>query len=368
MGADVNRRVNNCPPLNTVLHTFSLPGNEEGALRSFNAILTGADLQAKDDLGMTAAHTAAYFGLHGPLATLIGQMKKLVDIRDKNGNKPLHFAARANSAECIQLLLANGAAVDAANLMGQTALHVAASFGRAHAYRLLVQAGANETIEDFSGQTPRAIAQTNRVLDEGRPEFTTSLLTHRLCQLHFTAPPMGRDGPPPPPENIGRLQVLLSEHNGALRTREMALEWNEDCRKACMGDVLRVHEWSYVRKLQHTTEQLASDPFTSAGIGQLDGDTTLSSKSFDAALFAAGSVCQAVDQLMEGTHRNAFCAVRPPGHHAGPRGLVTSKNDPNGSHGFCLLNNVAVAAAYAKAVYRHKVRKVFAIVFVGCSA
>lgn len=45
--------------------------------------------------------------------------------------------------------------------------------------------------------------------------------------------------------------------------------------------------------------------------------------------------------------RNVFCAVRPPGHHAGPNGIVTNENDATGSHGFCLLNNVAIAAAHA---------------------
>lgn len=51
--------------------------------------------------------------------------------------------------------------------------------------------------------------------------------------------------------------------------------------------------------------------------------------------------------------RNAFCAVRPPGHHAGPTGIVPSEKDPAGSNGFCLLNNVAIGAAYAMNVYRH---------------
>ena len=51
--------------------------------------------------------------------------------------------------------------------------------------------------------------------------------------------------------------------------------------------------------------------------------------------------------------RNAFCAIRPPGHHAGPTGVVACANDPSGSHGFCLLNNIAIAAAYAMNVYRH---------------
>ena len=67
--------------------------------------------------------------------------------------------------------------------------------------------------------------------------------------------------------------------------------------------------------------------------------------------------------------RNAFCAVRPPGHHAGPRGIVTCPNDSEGSHGFCLLNNVAIGAAYARSMYRNDgIKKVnmqmYVIVFI----
>lgn len=49
---------------------------------------------------------------------------------------------------------------------------------------------------------------------------------------------------------------------------------------------------------------------------------------------------------------NAFCAIRPPGHHSGPRGVVGSVNEPHGSHGFCLLNNLAIGAAYSLNVHR----------------
>lgn len=87
--------------------------------------------------------------------------------------------------------------------------------------------------------------------------------------------------------------------------------------------------------------------------------------SFEAALRAAGSVCEAVDKVMSGDFRNAFCAVRPPGHHAGPRGIVRCENDPDGgSHGFCFLNNVAIGAAYARSMYRNEsIRKVAIIDF-----
>ena len=88
-------------------------------------------------------------------------------------------------------------------------------------------------------------------------------------------------------------------------------------------------------------------PPAPGGVRHLDADTSLSRGSWDAALRAAGSVCAAVDAVVSGAARNAFCPVRPPGHHAGPRGVVTCERDPDGSHGFCLLNNVAIGAAYA---------------------
>ena len=58
---------------------------------------------------------------------------------------------------------------------------------------------------------------------------------------------------------------------------------------------------------------------------------------------------------MAGSAEKVFCAVRPPGHHAGPNGPVPAPGDPvgSGSHGFCLLNNVALGAAYARCVHRY---------------
>jgi acetoin utilization deacetylase AcuC-like enzyme len=101
-------------------------------------------------------------------------------------------------------------------------------------------------------------------------------------------------------------------------------------------------------------------------IAHLDGDTAISRWSFEAALRAAGALCEAVDRVVAGESiRNAFCAVRPPGHHAGPRGIVRCANDPEGgSHGFCLLNNVCIGAAYARSMYRNVgIRKVAIIDF-----
>ena len=72
-----------------------------------------------------------------------------------------------------------------------------------------------------------------------------------------------------------------------------------------------------------------------------------------------------MDRVVAGSAEKVFCAVRPPGHHAGPNGPVPAPGDPvgTGSHGFCLLNNVALGAAYARCVHRHSLRRVAIIDF-----
>jgi acetoin utilization deacetylase AcuC-like enzyme len=80
------------------------------------------------------------------------------------------------------------------------------------------------------------------------------------------------------------------------------------------------------------------------GVYFLDQDTALSPGSERAAFRAVGAVCDAVDKLLTGKADNAFCAVRPPGHHA----------EPNEAMGFCLFNNVAIAAEYARRHYQLK--------------
>ena len=79
-----------------------------------------------------------------------------------------------------------------------------------------------------------------------------------------------------------------------------------------------------------------------SGLLQLDSDTAMNKHTLGAALHAAGAVVQAVDLVMSSQVENAFCCVRPPGHHAGRAG----------AEGFCIFNNVAVGAAYALSQYQ----------------
>jgi acetoin utilization deacetylase AcuC-like enzyme len=87
--------------------------------------------------------------------------------------------------------------------------------------------------------------------------------------------------------------------------------------------------------------------------------------SWHATLVACGAVIEACDKVMSGQYRNAFCATRPPGHHAGIFGKTFHGDDPTKacSNGFCFVNNVAVAAAYLKSQYRDKIKKVAIVDF-----
>ena len=112
-------------------------------------------------------------------------------------------------------------------------------------------------------------------------------------------------------------------------------------RDALEDDLLRVHTARYLKIVREDTW---------FGAGELStGDVILSARSLDVALRAAGAGLTAVDAVMTQKNRNAFCIVRPPGHHATPvKGM-----------GFCIFNNVAIAARYAQT--HHKVGKILIV-------
>ncbi len=102
---------------------------------------------------------------------------------------------------------------------------------------------------------------------------------------------------------------------------------------ATMDQLQRVHPLDYIAYIH------ASSP--THGIVHLDPDTAMSPGTWHAALHAAGAGCEAVDRVMRGEVDNAFCAVRPPGHHASAAQAM----------GFCFFNNVAVAMRHALTVW-----------------
>src|ERR1700733_818194 len=151
--------------------------------------------------------------------------------------------------------------------------------------------------------------------------MTTLLYTHPSCLEH--------DPGQYHPETPARLKAVLD----ALSAPEFAALDRREAPAAALDDLTRVHPRRFVERL------LAAVP--EAGHVGIDADTVMSPQSGAAALHAAGAVAAAVDAVVAGEADNAFCAVRPPGHHA----------EPNRAMGFCLFNNVAVGALRARAVH-----------------
>ena len=151
--------------------------------------------------------------------------------------------------------------------------------------------------------------------------MTTLLYTHPACIAH--------DPGKFHPESPDRLRAVLA----ALGAGEFAALERREAPRAEIDDIARVHPREFVEAL------LAAVP--AEGHVGIDPDTILSPASGEAALRAAGAVCAAVDAVVAGEAGNAFCAVRPPGHHA----------EPDRAMGFCLFNSVAVGAARARAVH-----------------
>ena len=151
--------------------------------------------------------------------------------------------------------------------------------------------------------------------------MSTRLYSHRACLEHDTG--FGH------PESPDRLRAVLAELTAPAFD---ALD-RCDAPKAEPAQLYRVHDVRYVRAVL--------DAASGADRIEFAPSTVISRGTGEALLRAAGAVCAAVDAVVSGEATNAFCAVRPPGHHAGPRSAM----------GYCLLNNVAVGAAHARVAH-----------------
>ena len=151
--------------------------------------------------------------------------------------------------------------------------------------------------------------------------MTTLLYTHSACLEH--------DPGIHHPESPARLRAVLA----ALSGPQFAGLEPREAPQAAIDDVLRVHPRRHVERVLNAVPK--------AGHVALDADTVLSPASGRAALHAAGAVIAAVDAVVANEAVNAFCAVRPPGHHA----------EPDRAMGFCLFNNAAIGALRARDVH-----------------
>ncbi|MDP2785986.1 MAG: histone deacetylase family protein [Sulfurimicrobium sp.] len=146
----------------------------------------------------------------------------------------------------------------------------------------------------------------------------TAYITHPVCLRHD----MGADHPECP----ARIQAIEDQ---LIASGLLPFLDRHEAPRASEEQLARVHERGYIR--------MVFDQAPSAGLVHLDGDTAMNPHSLEAALHAAGAAVLAVDLLISGRAENAFCNIRPPGHHAGRSSAA----------GFCIFNNVAVAVAHA---------------------
>ena len=151
--------------------------------------------------------------------------------------------------------------------------------------------------------------------------MTTLLLHHHSSLAH--------ENPPGHPERVDRIkainQILSHAHFKSLRRKQAPVARDED--------IMRAHPDGYLKQIREIAPN--------EGFAQIDMDTFMSPGTLDAALRGAGAAVAAVDAVFSGEADNAFCATRPPGHHAEARRAM----------GFCLFNNAAIAALYARARY-----------------
>ena len=150
----------------------------------------------------------------------------------------------------------------------------------------------------------------------------TIVFSHHACLGHN----MG-EGHPERPARMNAVEEAFQREGLAGRLVR------RDAERATLDCIGLMHPQKYIEQI------IASVP--SSGITRLDADTCLSPGSLEAVLRAVGAACSAVDAVLLGESKNAFCAVRPPGHHA-----ETTK-----AMGFCIFNTVAIAAAYARQRY-----------------
>ncbi|MBV8334592.1 MAG: histone deacetylase family protein [Alphaproteobacteria bacterium] len=151
--------------------------------------------------------------------------------------------------------------------------------------------------------------------------MSTLLFTHSACLEH--------DPGSHHPESPARLRAALE----GLGAPEFARLERREAPQAAAEDLWRVHPRRHVERILRAVPK--------SGHVAIDADTVISPRSGEAALRAAGAVVAGVDSVIAGEVDNAFCAVRPPGHHA----------EPEQAMGFCLFNNIAIGALHARAAH-----------------
>ncbi|CDW86211.1 histone deacetylase [Stylonychia lemnae] len=316
-----------------------------------------------------------------------------IDKQDRLGRTILHLSAMHGLDELAQILLERNADLNVEDLDGHSPIIYSIDFKRPSIFQMIINKDQGQSLKlDNNGDnlSIRAIKQNswecfaylsqiqdNIQIDQKLQQIAINCDLSQEYEIASNQRYLQHAGfenyqnvkrrvsqKDRQPENAERLMVMIQKEKGTLIASE---EFTNDqkftqrtvTQKAKEGDVFRVHDYNYLMKVIKQTETLKIR----------DGDTVLSADSWDCSLLSCGAVIEACDSIMKGETRNAFCAVRPPGHHAGIYGktmhhehsLLCDQNKL--TNGFCFINNVAVAACYLKNMYREKIKKVAIVDF-----
>ena len=353
----------------------------------------GADVTCRDNEGNTAVHWASRAGHVGVLGLLLVRNCPL-DVQNNVGETALHWAMRAGErgAEAVKVLVENGARVNVFNRNFRRPLDVAAE------EFVGLQEGSdssltqNKTIAICKPDSrERRAARWN--LMECSSQSRTLVLYHQECLEHLAK----SDADWEVPDRIENIMTTLTARtvNSCLPDDELSFKPCEvtisnEFERATLELLSRVHSAEYLAFVNDLSKELDRKrkqqviegaqqidggvpeekkprnivPFTpmiqrkmikrtdSTTKADINSDTAFSAGSLKAARRAAGAVQHAVDCVLVGRNRNAFCIVRPPGHHAGINGLLSDAE----SCGFCLFNNVAAGAMHALSDDKHRPR------------
>jgi ankyrin repeat protein len=326
-----------------------------------------------------------------------GASAEYVDTTNSRGDTYLHITARLGYEKLGKYFLSRGfVAINRTNEVGDTAVHIAARHGHIAFLEMLASLGANFHVRNVEGEGALDIAgyfvasPSEKLAIRQRmlliqPRLKSLILYHEDFLEHTARKPSDWEGP-------DRLQnVMLKLMNRSIFP-EHEIEISNAFEKADVTLLGRVHSPEYLSFVNDLSKQFLSSYTTSNSSvssnaahtnGEGDEDrlqvafapppppavipftpqvqrhimrqpseelksseycyTSFSSGTLNAARRAAGAVAHAVDRVLLGRNRNVFCAVRPPGHHAGYQGLLNGTN----SCGFCIFNNVAAGAFHA---------------------
>ena len=199
-------------------------------------------------------------------------------------------------------------------------------------------------------------------------------------------------------ENSDRLSCLINEDDGIIMNDKIfntqTFIFVETDRKSCLNDILKCHDIKYIKALKYKSDHIkkikqnldknktpkfwenldldliehnyflnddsnndnTEDSNNLYDYEKIDIDTFINHYSFENIFNTTGCIFSAIDIVMEESAINAFALIRPPGHHSGYYGPV--ENQYETSNGFCIVNNIAIGAAYTKYKYRDLIKKI----------